>query len=120
MANLHILERTGDDFRVVVHVSVPGGNNSAGLAWVTAVLRSGRGGTTILPSGDGTGGTIAAAELTSIQAGSLVEVVTTLRILSAGQSGAQINAYLDGEFTRITTETQGALQAALAQYGRVR
>lgn len=123
MANLHILLRdpAGSDIAAVAHVAVPVGTNSAGVSWQTAVVRSGKGGTTVLPDGDGTAGTIAAAEKASIVAGSLIEVPLTLRpqsILTGGQTA--INAYLDAQFSAVSTDALARLQIQLQFYGATR
>lgn len=119
MSNMHILESSGGLIRIARHVTIPGGNNSAGVAWATAVINSGSGGTTVLRDGDGTAGTIAAAEKTSIQAGSVVELVGDF-YLPSGLSGAQILALLDADYTTNSASLLALLQARLQQYGRVR
>lgn len=63
-------------------------------------------------------GQITAAELATIATGALYEAVTTLRIGSVQL--ANINAYLDGEFTRITSEVLALLQDQLNFYGFTR
>ena len=65
MANIHVLESPAPGrFRVAYHVAIPASNNPAGVAWRTAIVNS-RDATrpvTVLPDGDGTNGTISAAE----------------------------------------------------------
>lgn len=119
MANLHILD-TADrsEYRVVAHVPVPNANNAAGVNWRTVVLRSGKGGSTVLSDGDGTGGTIASTEKASIASGTLLEVVTTLRADTVPLAG--IGAYLDAEFNRIKADAQERLQAELKYFGYTR
>ena len=117
MANLHILTRDGDEFNVVAHVPVPNTNNSAGVNWRTALLRSGLGGTTRLPDGDGTGGTISAAEKASITTGAVYEVQTTIK---PNQPDQQANdAFLGAEYIKIRDITQYDLQAELKWFGKV-
>ena len=120
MADVHVLERFNGRARLALHFPVPPGNNAAGVPWSTALLNSGRGGTTILPDGDGTAGTISAAEKASILAGTLYEVVDEAKLLSAGTAPNNLNAYLDAFWTRRRTETLAELQAALNYYGRTR
>lgn len=80
MADMHIIRgsQTAMVLTVVIHMDTPAGNNAAGISWATAILRSGMSkGTSVLPSGDGTGGTIDAAELSAIGAGTRFEFMGT-------------------------------------------
>ena len=91
MANIHVLESPAPGrYRVVYHVAIPASNNPAGVAWRTAVVNS-RDATrpvSVLPDGDGTDGTISAAEKAQIVSGAVYEVVRDEK----GQTGAGINA----------------------------
>lgn len=122
MSNIHVLTRNGVGFDLVYHIPVNAGNNGAGIAYATAVTRSNYGGTTILPLGDGTGGTIDATEKASITAGTLVERRVTLDITQGGSltTAGQIGTYLDQQFSAITTEIQAEIVTKLQHYGRVR
>lgn len=120
MANVHILDKQGALYRAAFHVPIPGGNNSAGVAWSAALLRSGIGGTTVLPDGDGTGGTISATEKTAITNGTVYEVVDNIDPMSGGTGGAAINATLDALYAAKQTEVQQLVQGQLSQYGRTR
>ncbi len=120
MSNIHVLERTNGLYRIVFHIAVPAGNNSAGLAWQSVILMSGlSAGTTALKDGDGTGtdGGISTAEKASIAAGSVYEIVDQVDTL--GLSGAALLTFIDTRFTARQTEVQAVLQARLAQFGRV-
>lgn len=114
MANTHVLEQTTPGrFRVVYHVAIPATNNAAGVAWRTAIVNS-RDATrpvTVLPDGDGTNGTISAAEKAQLTSGALYEVVREEK----GQTGAGINAM----FAQRSAEVLAALQARLSQFGRI-
>lgn len=120
MANIHVLDRQGAGFRCAVHIAVPAGNNNAGTAWSAALVRSGNGGTTTLPDGDGTGGTVSAAEKTSIAGGTVLEVVDVLVPPDNATTAAAINAWLDAYHAAKVSEVQARLQRELSQYGRVR
>jgi hypothetical protein len=120
MANVHILDRQGGEFRVVFHIAVPAGNNAANVPWQTALVRSGLGGTTTLPDGDGNGGTISAAEKTSIATGAVYEQVGTIDPTQSGGSVANINAWLDQMHAARVSEVQAALSARLQWFGRQR
>lgn len=119
MANIHSLVNMGGaDYQVVVHLAVPAGNNPAGTPWQTAVANMADGGTTVLKDGDGTGGTISAVEKAQIIAGTVVEVVTTLRLDTVAL--ANVSAFLTAEFTRIQTQTLAELQVKLRFFGATR
>ena len=113
MANIHVLESVAPGrFRVAYHVAIPATNNAAGVAWRTAIVNS-RDATrpvTVLPDGDGTNGTISAAEKAQLTSGAVYEVVREEK----GQTGAGINAM----FAQRSAEVLAALQARLAQFGR--
>jgi hypothetical protein len=79
MANIHVLETDGPEFRVAAHVPISDDVNTAGVNWRTVVINSGRGGKTILPAGDGTGGTISDKELEDIASGAIIEVVEIVK-----------------------------------------
>jgi len=114
MANVHVLEQTAPGrFRVVYHVAIPATNNAAGVAWRTAVVNSRIAGqaVSVLPDGDGTNGTISAAEKAQLTSGAVYEVVREEK----GQTGAGINAM----HAQRSAEVLAALQARLAQFGRI-
>jgi hypothetical protein len=116
MANMHVLSLDGSEFTAVFHIAVPATNNAAGVPWQTVILRVGGGGTTTLPDGDGTLGTISAAEKAQILAGSIVEIVRVNHWNAAFPSGAQ----LDAIFTQVSADFTALMQAKFSQYGRTR
>jgi hypothetical protein len=122
MTNMHVLTKTGVTYRIVGHVAVPVGNNLAGVSYRLAVVRSKLGGTTVLPDGDGTAGTISAAEKTNIVTdGSLYEIVYDLDVTQGGSiSGAAILTYMDQDFAARSSEALTFLQGQLVQFGRTR
>jgi hypothetical protein len=117
MANIHVLDSTAPGrFRVVYHVAIPASNNAAGVAWRTAVANSRPTGAnappiSVLPDGDGGSGTISAAEKALIVSGAVYELVQDEK----GQTGAGINAM----YAQRSAEVLAALQARLAQFGRI-
>lgn len=112
MANSHILEQTGPGrFRVVYHVAIPATNNGAGVPWRTCVAANVGTIVSVLPDGDGTNGTIAAAEKAQIISGAVYEVVR--------EEKGQTLAAFAGMFTQRSAEILAALQARFSQYGRV-
>lgn len=113
MANLHVLEQTGPGrFRVVLHVAIPAGNNPAGFPWRTAVaahvdaLKP-----SVLPDGDGTAGTISAAEKAQIISGAVLEVVR--------EEKGQTTASAANIYALRSADILADLQVRYAQYGRV-
>lgn len=117
MANMHILKKEGPEYTIAFHIDIPNTNNAAGLSFRTALLRSGIGGTTVLPAGDGTGGTISVAEKAQIDSGARFEVVETVRFAS-NQDGTQPSA-LRAMHAAMQTREQARLQDCLAQFGRI-
>lgn len=114
MANITVLERdTGDLWRVVMHFSVATGNNSAGVPWQESLVKSGIGGNTILPDGDGTKGTISTADKALIESGALLEHVESVR-LGGGDVQAAAKEIYNSRKSSMTAQTQ----ARLSQYGR--
>lgn len=118
MANWHALTGTldGNSFRIVFHVSIPSANNRAGVNYRTALINSGIGGTTVLPDGDGTGGTISAAEKTSIQNGSIFEYVEDFAT-NPTETAAALQARIDARFTALTAAVQDQLAKRLTYFG---
>lgn len=117
MANSHILEQLAPGrFRVVYHVAIPASNNGAGVPWrtimaqqVAANVAAGNG-VSVLPDGDGTAGTISAAEKAQLVSGAVYEHVREEK----GQTLAAFTAM----FAQRSAETLAMLQARYAQYGR--
>jgi len=120
MSALHVLERSGTQFRVAIHVTIPGTNNAAGIPWATVLIKSGLGGRTVLADGTGSDGGISSAEKTSITAGTVFEIVDTISPPSNATTSASINAWLDDYAAAKASEAQALIQATLNQYGRVR
>lgn len=75
MADIYIIRgsQVAMALTVVVHMDTPVGNNAVGVAWATALTRSGISKASVLPSGDDTGGTIGAAEASAVSAGTRFE-----------------------------------------------
>ena len=117
MSNIYVLAANTlqGDYSVAVHIVIPSVNNLVGVNYQTALINSGIGGRTILPTGDGTKGTISAADLASIQAGSLYEVTTTFR--PTGGNLAAIQASLLASAEALQTSALAQLQAQLQYFG---
>ena len=115
MASIHILSMDGTEFTAAFHVAIPATNNAASCPWRTVVLRNG-GGTTILPDGDGTLGTISAAEKAQILSGEVAEVVQTNRWNQSFPTGAQLDAIA----ADVTATYTAAMQSTFNRYGMTR
>jgi hypothetical protein len=118
----HVLTGTpdGNRFRFAFHVPVPGtGTNRAGIQWRTALIDSGLGGSTVLPDGDGTGGTISAAEKAEVEAGSVYELIRQIDT-NPGETATQFRDRVDSLFPGIVSQTQAHLQNALSYFGFTR
>jgi hypothetical protein len=111
MANSHILEQTAPGrFRVVYHIAIPATNNAAGVSWRTCIAANVGAVVSVLPDGDGTNGTISAAEKAQLVSGALFEVVRE-------EKGQSLAAFA-GMFTQRSAEILAALQVRFQQYGR--
>lgn len=111
MANSHILEQIAPGrFRVVYHIAIPNSNNGAGVPWRACVAASVGLIVSVLPDGDGTGGTISTAEKAQITSGAVYEIVR--------EEKGQTLAAFAGMFAQRSAEILAELQARYAQYGR--
>jgi hypothetical protein len=121
MASYHVLtgQDDGNAFRVVFHLPIPVANNRAGVAYRTALVNSGLGGTTTLPDGDGTGGTISAAEKTQVQAGQILEHAENFPT-NPGESAVQLQARIDARYAELTTVGLDRAQKRLTYFGFAR
>jgi hypothetical protein len=119
VAKAHVLDTSGGLTRVAYHIDVPAGTNTVGTSWSAVLINSGIGGTTVLPDGAGTGGTISVTEKTAITAGTVYEVVDRVSI-PAGLNTAQANAYLDALHAAKTVEVQSQIQSRTGMFGFTR
>jgi hypothetical protein len=109
----------GNSYTIAYHVPIPSALNRVSINYRTAIINSGIGGKTILPDGDGTGGTISAAEKTSIGNGSILEVVEVFAT-NPGQTLAQLGAAVDARFAILSNAANPFLvgiQNRLAYFG---
>jgi hypothetical protein len=117
MAQWHLLEKDTQGYRIVYHLPIPATNNAAGLSRRTVLLNSREGGRTQLPDGDGTGGTISAAEKNQIIVGELYEA-TVYRAFPDSLTPVQLAAAIDADWTNTRDTLRDALNVKLNQYGR--
>jgi hypothetical protein len=124
VANLHVRHRDGDLLEVVCHYPLPATTNSAGLAWRVAYARDRGALTTVLPDGDGTLGTIAAAERLAVT-GAPPSVAEEVRLLAVSGdwealTGAQQQAAIDAWYAAAQADFQERLGARLRWWGLTR
>ena len=122
MGALHALTAQHGSIRIAIHITTPAGNNVAGVSWATAYQRSRGTLTTVLADGDGTGGTIAAGEKTSVLDGSVIELVDHFPVPSnwATLSATQRNTAIDAWAAANQAELLLTLQNQLRYFGIVR
>jgi hypothetical protein len=94
----------GNNYQVIYHIPIPSASNKVGMSYQNALIASGIGGTTILKDGDGTGGTISAAEKADIQAGKIYEVVQQ-QTANPGQTVGDLAAILNANYTALANIT---------------
>ena len=114
MSSIHIVTVDGSEIAVVLHYAIPATANVGLVPWRTIAARFF--GTTSLPAGDGTAGTIAAAEAASITAGAIVEVSTTFKIGTNTPAGAA----LDAAFAAAQAAWLADFSARYNHYGQTR
>lgn len=122
MAEVHVLKQNGRNLELVLHIPIPAGNNSAGVAWQTALVNSGLVQPSVLKAGDGSGGTIDSTEVAALANGSLFERVVSYDMGADfdGLNGTQKNSRVDGVFAAVQTDLQGRLQDRLKYCGYTR
>jgi hypothetical protein len=118
MALVHVLEYVDGRFRCVLHTPTPAGNNSAGIAWSTVFLATGRSGRTAMVEGTGPG-QIDPAEKAEIQAGTLLEFEIPIEAAST-MTGAQLQTLLQAQAAPLIAAQLAAWQSALKFYGATR
>lgn len=114
MSNIHIISKSGRFISALIHIDIPATNNTAGTPWRTTAIRNGYG-TTALPAGDGSNGTISAVEEAKIPTGEVVEVAIRFK-LGENPALADLDAAYDAEKTRFLSE----FQATYNRYGMIR
>lgn len=124
MANIHVLTQDGSNYSFLFHVAVPGGVNASGIAWSTVLVNHAKlGGRTglgsVLPAGDGTAGTVSAAELAAIVAGTILEVPYTWNPQADFEqlSGPNQQAAVDLVYAQVTQARLNDLAHQLNRFG---
>ena len=118
MADIHILAETRKGaWRVVMHFAVPNATSPVGMSYRTALLTSGLGGSTQLPDGDGSAGTISATEKAQIEAGEVAEVAVEFLVESGGATTASVRDFLRQSYATKKNEYLGEMQRKLKYFG---
>jgi hypothetical protein len=112
MSKLHAF--TGDssgNCHVVIHTTIPAGNNAVGKSWKSCWVAVGRN-TTSLVEGAGVG-QISSVEKASIVAGDVVEVSVTIPLDVVAQGQAAVNIFADA----LAASQLAVLAGELKYYG---
>lgn len=113
MAKIHALKlQPSGGCSIVIHVNMPGGNNSAGKPWKDCYL-SDLEPTSILKVGTAPGN-ISQAEYDSIEAGDIIELRRVIQIESGGATLSSIQELVD----KIVVEELEILQRKYKHYGK--
>lgn len=105
----------GNDVTVAFHISIPVGNNRAGVAYRTALVKSGLGGRTVMTVGT-LAGEILATEKAQIDAGEVYEHVMDVGS-NPGETAAALQSRIDALHASLTISVRAELQRALTYWG---
>lgn len=112
MSKLHVLTGDGgNNYTVVAHASTPVGNNSAGIAWNTAVANALKP-QTVMTVGPGAG-QISAAEANQVASGDVLEIqfqFTDNPSWDSNTRTTQLGLIADGAVTRVTNDYAAKLK----------
>ena len=117
MADIHVLTGRKSTWDLVLHIAVPDADNSVGVNYRDALIASGLGGTTSLPDGDGSAGTISDAEKILIEAGQIVEHRVSIRLESGGDSDANRRDAIRAKYASEEVSYLAIIQKHLPYYG---
>ncbi len=119
MARIHVTttDASSGNTVLVFHFPVPATPNLGGLSYRDALKASGRA-TTILPAGNGQGGTLTNTEATNIANGIVYEHVVQFQPDPFAADG--LAAQVDALYAQTEAEVLGRLQPELRYYGLTR
>lgn len=119
MADIHVLTTEADGrVNVVFHIAVPDSDNSVSVNWRTALVNSGRGGTTSMTEGSGAG-QITTDERSQVESGALYEYRGSLDLDGSGQSTEGRRSVLRSRYTSRKESILAGLQAELKFFGHI-
>lgn len=118
MSDIHVLSgaEAGGSIQVVFHFPVPDTNNSVGVNYRTALVASGKGGTTAMTEGTDPG-EISTAEKALIESGAVYEHSRTIIFSGGPLSGAQLVAQVRSFYTRDKADLTARIATALKYFG---
>lgn len=121
MSDMHILVAGADgEYEIVMHFTVPPGNNSVGVPWSIALVNSmgnDENGNPLSPRTALRDGVIDAAEKSAIEVGTVVEHIVTFRAESGGTANAQIRASVRAFFASEKSAVFASLAIRLKYFG---
>ena len=117
MADMHVTTGRGKEWSIVMHFDVPNVNNNVDVNYRAALVASGLGGSTQLPEGDGSNGTIDATEKAAIAAGSIVERSVPFVVESGGTTTAELRGTLRELYAAKEASVIAELQRQLRYFG---
>ncbi len=109
-------DRFANAFKIAYLIPIANTNNRSGVNYRTALLNSGIGGKTVRPDGDGTAGTISAADKSAITSGAAYEYVEEFPTNPA-LNVSQLAAAVDARYTALTTSVPAELANILQYFG---
>lgn len=117
MSDIHVLKgSTQGEYRIIFHFPVASTNNSAGINYREALKNSGLARSEMV-IGDGTNGTISAAERADVIAGILYEHAIDFPAESGGTLGAQVLATVRAKYASENTRVTADIGKVLKYFG---
>ena len=122
MADIHVLERTRNMVRLVFHIPVADEVNQVGVSYREALVKSGEGGSSVLPDAADPDNPkdweIGAAEKAKLQSGEIMEVVETMHVLpSEFETPAALRNKAIARYNAISRTVAHRLAAKLRFWG---
>lgn len=123
MADILILDGTGETWRLVFHIPIPDVNNAVGVNLRDALANSGiglnsdTGRRTILPTGNNPG-EITVVEENALDNGALIEVIVSRRLESGGTSDSDRQTTVREFYATELGETQTSIALRLKYFGK--
>ncbi len=121
MADMHVIDGDGQSsWKVVMHFDIPDIDNDVSVNYRTALANSGivdSVSPSVLPDGDGTVGSISAAEKTVLTDGVKYEHVVSINLDGTGTTNASRIANLKSVYASTETQVINSLKRRLKLFG---
>lgn len=121
MADMHVIDGDGQSsWKVVMHFDIPDIDNDVSVNYRTALANSGivdSVSPSVLPDGDGTVGSISAAEKTDLTDGVKYEHVVSINLDGTGTTNASRIANLKSVYASTETQVINSLKRRLKLFG---